>query len=194
MLLFLIAGFACLMMFGFQLTRARAPKSARGGWRFRAFAGRAAAAAAPVARRSIAHRARNTGSCARAFPKALAPADTTMSSRRSFARAGASRRFSAELFMALRVTTTLAGFILGFLTAHGGAPPPRTRVRGCGDSPARVPSQQGSVKARREIDAALPHFVDQLALLIEAGMSFDAAVTYLADAARGRSATRCGAC
>jgi tight adherence protein C len=35
------------------------------------------------------------------------------------------------------------------------------------------------------IDADMPHFVDQLAIAIEAGMSFDAALTYLIDASDG---------
>jgi tight adherence protein C len=35
------------------------------------------------------------------------------------------------------------------------------------------------------IDGELPHFVDQLAISIEAGMSFDAALSYLVDASDG---------
>ena len=44
------------------------------------------------------------------------------------------------------------------------------------------------------IDAELPHFVDQLAIAIEAGMSFDAALSYLdRRAATGRSPKRSAA-
>jgi tight adherence protein C len=45
-------------------------------------------------------------------------------------------------------------------------------------------SKAASRRAER-IDSELPHFVDQLALVIEAGMSFDAALTYLAEVNEG---------
>jgi tight adherence protein C len=185
MLLFLIAGFACLMMFGFQLTRARAAEERERRMALQNIRGlSAAAAAAPVARRSIII-ARATPVLARVHRK-LWHRQTDDVIATELARAGASRRFSAELFMALRVTTTLAGFILGFLTAHG----PGRLLLGLAFAAAGILlpgfflSKAASRRAEK-IDTALPHFVDQLALLIEAGMSFDAAVTYLADVSEG---------
>ena len=38
----------------------------------------------------------------------------------------------------------------------------------------------------------MPHFVDQLAIAIEAGMSFDAALTYLQEASDGPLAEELG--
>ena len=45
-------------------------------------------------------------------------------------------------------------------------------------------SKSAAQRADR-IDGELPHFVDQLAIAIEAGMSFDAALSYLVDASDG---------
>jgi len=44
---------------------------------------------------------------------------------------------------------------------------------------------KAATRRAERIDQELPHFVDQLALVIEAGMSFDAAVNYLVDAHEG---------
>ena len=49
-------------------------------------------------------------------------------------------------------------------------------------------SSRAASRRADQIDAELPHFVDQLAIAIEAGMSFDAAVSYLAG--RERRTTR----
>ena len=53
-------------------------------------------------------------------------------------------------------------------------------------------SSEGRDAARRQIDSELPHFVDQLAIAIEAGISFDAALTYLVDAGDGPLAEEIG--
>jgi tight adherence protein C len=104
----------------------------------------------------------------------------------ALARAGASRRLTAELFMAGRVALAVLGFVAGFLIAHG----PGRILLGLvfGAAGILLPGFFLSKAATRRgdrIDQELPHFVDQLALVIEAGMSFDAAVTYLADVSEG---------
>jgi tight adherence protein C len=102
------------------------------------------------------------------------------------ARAGASRRFTAELFMALRVALATFGFVFGFVIAHGvgrfllGAVIAAAGIL----FPGFFLSKAASRRAEK-IDMELPHFVDQLALIIEAGMGFDAAITYLADVSDG---------
>jgi len=104
----------------------------------------------------------------------------------ALARAGVTRRLSAELFMAGRVALAVLGFIAGFLIAHGPGRILLGLVFGAAGSlfPGFFLSKAATRRAER-IDQELPHFVDQLALVIEAGMSFDAAVTYLADVSEG---------
>jgi tight adherence protein C len=101
-------------------------------------------------------------------------------------RAGASRRLNAELFMAARVVLTALGFLAGFVVAHGIGRVLLGLVLAAGGIlfPSFFLSKAASRRAER-IDMELPHFVDQLALVIEAGMSFDAAVSYLADVSDG---------
>ena len=104
----------------------------------------------------------------------------------ALARAGASRRLTAELFMAGRVALAVVGFIAGFLIAHGaGRDLARARVQGRGHPVSGLLLSKAATRRAERIDQELPHFVDQLALVIEAGMSFDAAVTYLADVSEG---------
>ena len=101
-------------------------------------------------------------------------------------RAGASRRLTAERFMAGRVVLTVFGLLAGFTLVDGG----RRIVLGLVFAaagmylPAFLLSKAAARRSDR-IDAELPHFVDQLAIAIEAGMSFDAALSYLVDASEG---------
>jgi len=100
-------------------------------------------------------------------------------------RAG-SQSMTAERFMALRVAGTAVGIVAGFALADG----PRRLVLAAvfGIAAVYLPAFLLKKAARRradQIDAELPHFVDQLAITIEAGMSFDAAVTYLVEANEG---------
>jgi tight adherence protein C len=88
--------------------------------------------------------------------------------------------------MALRIGVTILGFVLGFFIAHGIG---RLLLGLCFAAagillPGFLLSKAASRRAEK-IDMELPHFVDQLALIIEAGMGFDAAVTYLADVSEG---------
>ena len=59
----------------------------------------------------------------------------------------------------------------------------RSCSRSCSRSPAIfLPGfllKKAATEAADTIDGQMPHFVDQLAIAIEAGMSFDAALTYL---------------
>jgi tight adherence protein C len=104
----------------------------------------------------------------------------------SLRRAGVSRRFTAELFMAGRVAATAFGVFVGFTLAHGMGRILLGLVFAAAGVilPGFLLSKAATRRAER-IDQELPHFVDQLALVIEAGMSFDAAVNYLVDAHEG---------
>src|SRR3954454_629025 len=102
------------------------------------------------------------------------------------ARAGASRRWTAELFMAARVALTTALFVFGFLIAHGAGRFLLGLVFAAGGIILpRFLLSKAATRRAEQIDSELPHFVDQLALIIEAGMGFDAAVTYLAEVSDG---------
>jgi tight adherence protein C len=112
--------------------------------------------------------------------------DTDDDLEMELARAGASRRFTAELFMALRVALTIAGLLFGFVIAHGVG----RLLLGLTFAAAGIllPGfflSKAAARRAEKIDMELPHFVDQLALIIEAGMGFDAAVTYLAEVSEG---------
>jgi tight adherence protein C len=101
-------------------------------------------------------------------------------------RAGASRRLTAEVFMAGRVMVAVLAVLAGFALGSGG----RAFVVATffGFAAVYLPSFLLSKKAAQRsdrIDGELPHFVDQLAIAIEAGMGFDAALSHLVDATGG---------
>lgn len=186
MLLLLIAGIGCLAVLGFELTRSKAVTERdreRALKSVRAHAG-AVALPAPHSRRSLV-RARIAPFLAsvhrRVWPKQTDDAIAT-----ELARAGASRRLTAELFMALRVALATIGLLLGFFVAHGAGRFLLGIVFAAAGIlvPGFLLSKAAARRAER-IDTELPHFVDQLALIIEAGMGFDAAVSYLADVSDG---------
>jgi tight adherence protein C len=144
----------------------------------------AAALPAPQARRSL-FRTRVAPFLASIHRK-LWPRQTDDAITTELARAGASRRFTAELFMALRVTLATGGLLLGFVIAHGAG----RFLLGIVFAAAGIlfPGfflSKAAARRAEKIDMELPHFVDQLALIIEAGMGFDAAVSYLADVSEG---------
>jgi tight adherence protein C len=101
-------------------------------------------------------------------------------------RAGASQRLTAELFMAGRVVLTALGLLAGFTLANGGG---RILLAiAFGVAGIYIPGfllKKAATNRTARIDGELPHFVDQLAIAIEAGMSFDAALSYLIDASEG---------
>jgi tight adherence protein C len=185
MFIFLVAGIGCIALFGFQVTRNRlvADRDRRAALdTVRTAAG--ASIGAGHARRSV-FLAR-----ARVF---LAGIHTKVWRKESehdinmkLLRAGVSRRLTAELFMAGRVLFTGLGLLAGFTFAHGAG---RfflaiTFAAAGIFLPGFLLSKAATRRAER-INAQLPHFVDQLAIAIEAGMSFDAALTYLVDANDG---------
>ena len=95
-------------------------------------------------------------------------------------------RTSAESFMAARVGLAVGALVAGFALGDG----PRRLVLGLVFALAAVylPGfllKKAATRRAEAIDSELPQFVDQLAITIEAGMSFDAAVTYLVEAGDG---------
>ena len=186
MLLLLVAGIGCLALCGFQVVRMRTVVERERSNALKTVRSLAAAPAdgTPQTRRSlyVAHLAPRLA----AIHRRLWRKQTDDRIATELARAGASRRFNAELFMALRVAVTILGFVLGFFVAHGIG---RLLLGLCFAAagillPGFLLSKAASRRAEK-IDMELPHFVDQLALTIEAGMSFDAAVTYLSDVSEG---------
>jgi tight adherence protein C len=186
MLLLLIAGIGCLALCGFELTRSRTAaerERARALKSVHAHAG-AATLVAPPSRRSLL-RTRVAPFLASIHRKVW-PKQTDDQIATELARAGASRRFTAELFMAMRVALATLGLVLGFLVAHGvGRFLLGLVFAAAGILLPRFFLSKAAARRAERIDMELPHFVDQLALIIEAGMSFDAAVSYLAGVSDG---------
>jgi tight adherence protein C len=184
MVLLLIAGIACLAVSAFQLTRPRAVADRQRRMAIDRVRSTSDAIVLPTAeRRSLVSTA--AAPLARLHRK-LWRRQTDHDVATVLARAGASRRFNAETFMALRVVVTGLGLFVGFALAHGVGRLLLGLVFAAGGIflPGFLLSKAASRRAE-QIDTELPHFVDQLALVIEAGMSFDAAVTYLADVGDG---------
>jgi len=185
MIILLIAGIGCFALFGLQLRRARwredrdrhaaleTVRTATGG-----------AAAPENARRSVLL-ARIPGYLARIHTRVWrkeSEHDITL----KLLRAGSTRGLTAERFMAGRVLLTALGLLAGFTFAHGAG---RVLVAIAFAAlgiylPGFLLSKAAARRAER-INAELPHFVDQLAIAIAAGMSFDAALSYLVDAGDG---------
>ena len=186
MLLLLIAGLGCLALCGFQFVRIRTVVERERHNALKAV--RAVGATAPAVsaqnRRSlaVAHLAPRLAALHRKVWRRQTDDELAM----ELARAGVSRRFTAELFMAVRVAATLCGFAFGFVIAHGFGRIVLGLVFGLAGAlvPGFFLSKAAARRAER-IDMELPHFVDQLALIIEAGMAFDAAVGYLVDVTEG---------
>jgi tight adherence protein C len=185
MMLLLVAGIALLAMAALQVARPRvaADRDRRRALdRVRASAD-VAAGAGTDGRRSIFGRvAALLAQVHRRVWRKQTDHEITLSLR----RAGVSRRFTAELFMAGRVAATAFGVLVGFTLAHGMGRILLGLVFAAAGVilPGFLLSKAATRRAER-IDQELPHFVDQLALVIEAGMSFDAAVNYLVDAHEG---------
>jgi tight adherence protein C len=186
MLMLLIAGIGLLAASAFQLTRARAvaDKDRRLALQRVRSAVDAVATAPEESRKSlfIGPAAGLLAGIHRKLWKRQTDHEVTL----ALLRAGASRRYTAELFMAGRVGLTALGLIAGFTIAHGVGRVLLALVFGAAGIiiPGFFLSKAATRRSER-IDTELPHFVDQLALVIEAGMSFDSAVNYLAEAHDG---------
>ena len=186
MIVLLVTGIACLALCALQLTRPRrdAERDRRAALAsVRSTAG-AGPGAAPAEGRSVLL-GRITPLLVRVHLKLWrrqSPDDIAAQLR----RAGSSRRLTPEVFMAGRVVLTVLGVLAGLTLADGG----RAIVLALffGFAAIYLPwfllSKSAAQRADR-IDGELPHFVDQLAIAIEAGMSFDAALSYLVDASDG---------
>ena len=184
MLLLLITGIACLAIAGFQFTRPRV--IAERDRRLAIERVRSASDAVHVPtddRRPLLQVVARP--LARVHRK-LWSRQTDHDIATALARAGVSRRLTAELFMAGRVGLTGLGILAGLTLAHGAG---RILVAlffaAAGILLPGFFLSKAATRRSEKIDSELPHFVDQLALVIEAGMSFDAAVTYLADVNEG---------
>jgi tight adherence protein C len=184
MVLLLIAGITCLAVSAFQLTRPRAVADRQRRTAIDRIRSTSDAIALPPAeRRSLTS---TLAAPLARLHRRVWRRQTDHDVETVLARAGASRRFNAETFMALRVVVTGFGLFAGFALAHGVGRLLLGLVFAAGGIflPGFLLSKAASRRAE-QIDAELPHFVDQLGLVIEAGMSFDAAVTYLADVSDG---------
>ncbi len=186
MIVLLVTGVACLALCAFQLTRPRrdAERDRRAALQSVRSAAGAGSGAAPAQRRSVLL-GRISTLLVRVHVKLWrrqSPDDIAAQLR----RAGSSRRLTPEVFMAGRVVLTGLGVLAGLTLADGG----RAIVLALffGFAAVYLPwfllSKSAAQRADR-IDGELPHFVDQLAIAIEAGMSFDAALSYLVDASDG---------
>jgi tight adherence protein C len=186
MFLLLIAGIGCVALLGIELTRSRTVSQRERAQALKSVRTHAGAATltAPPSRRSLI-RTRVAPFLASIHRKVW-PRQTDDSIATELARAGASRRFTAELFMALRVALVTLGIVLGFLIAHGvGRILLGILFAAAGILLPGFFLSKAAARRAEKIDMELPHFVDQLALIIEAGMGFDAAVSYLADVSDG---------
>jgi tight adherence protein C len=186
MIVFLVAGILTLALFGFQLTRPRLVAERDRRAALATVRGAAAGTAGPeAARPKSVLLARISPLLVRVHTKLWrnnSPDDITAQLR----RAGASRGLTAERFMAGRVVLTVVGALAGFMLGQGA----RGIVLAIVFAVAGIyiPTFLLSKAAARradQIDRELPHFVDQLAIAIEAGMSFDAALGHLSDASEG---------
>jgi tight adherence protein C len=186
MIILLVLGIGCLALCGFQLTRPR-------------FAAERDRRAALDTVRSTTQGQGQTSSTQREsvllkrLSALLVQVHTKVWRKESpddiraqLLRAGASRRLTAELFMAGRVALAALGLLAGFTLADGGRRIVLALV--FGGAAVYLPGfflKRAATNRADKIDSELPHFVDQLAIAIEAGMSFDAALSYLIDASDG---------
>jgi tight adherence protein C len=185
MFIFLIAGIGCFALFGLQLTRARWNADRDRHAALETVRTAAGGAGAPEDVRRSVVLARIPGYLARIHTKVWrkeSEHDITL----KLLRAGSTRRLTAERFMAGRVVLAVLGLLAGFTFAHGAG---RILLAVAFAAaaiyiPGFLLSKAAARRAER-INAELPHFVDQLAIAIEAGMSFDAALSYLVDANDG---------
>jgi tight adherence protein C len=185
MLLVLIAGIASLALCGWVLTRNR----------FEVARDRRAALTIvrlTTANEATAEPARESMLLAR-VPGLLAGIHTKLWRRQSadditmrLLQAGASQRLTAERFMAGRVTLAVLAVLAGFTFGDGvGRLLLALAFAGVSIVVPGFLLSKAAARRAEQIDCDLPHFVDQLAIAIEAGMTFDAALNYLVAASDG---------
>jgi len=186
MIIFLVAGVVCLALCGLQLTRSRLIAD-----RDRQAALQTVRSVSGTGRHSPDMKPRMA--LVATLPALLAKIHIKVWRKESpdditaqLLRAGASRRMTSEYFMAARVALTGLGLFAGFALAHGGHRIVLALVFAAAGVylPGFALKKAASNRAER-IDADLPQFLDQLAIAIDAGMSFDAALAYLIEASDG---------
>jgi tight adherence protein C len=193
MIVFLVAGIAALALFGFQLTRPRLVAERDRRAALATVRSAAAGTAGPSMTRSRSVLlAPVSALLVRVHMKVWrkqSPDDISAQLR----LAGATRSLTPELFMAGRVGLTILGMLAGITLAEGGKRIVLGIVFAAAGMllPGFLLSKAASRRAD-QIDRELPHFVDQLAIAVEAGMSFDAALGYLVDATDGPLADEIG--
>jgi tight adherence protein C len=185
MIILLIGGLGCLALFGYQLTRGRfAADRDRNAALETVRAATDGSEGREDVRRSVLL-ARVPGYLARIHTRIWrkeSEHDITL----KLLRAGTSRRLTAEFFMAGRVLLTALGLLAGFTFAHGaGRILLAIAFAAAGIYLPGFLLSKAAGRRTERINSELPHFVDQLAIAIEAGMSFDAALRYLVDASEG---------
>jgi tight adherence protein C len=193
MIVLLAAGILCLALFALQLTRPRRDAERDRGAALASVRSSAGAAVGPRPAASTSLLlARVSALLVRVHLKLWRKqsADDIAAQLR---RAGSSRRLTPEVFMAGRVVLTVLGVVVGLTLGDGGRGIVLALVFGF--AAIYLPSFLLSKAAARRsdrIDGELPHFVDQLAIAIESGMSFDAALSYLVEASDGPLADEIG--
>jgi tight adherence protein C len=193
MIVFLVAGIAALALFGFQLTRPRLVAERDRRAALATVRSAAAGTAGPSMTRSRSVLlAPVSALLVRVHMKVWrkqSPDDISAQLR----LAGATRSLTPELFMAGRVGLTILGMLAGITLAEGGKRIVLGIVFAAAGMllPGFLLSKAASRRAD-QIDRELPQFVDQLAIAVEAGMSFDAALGYLVDATDGPLADEIG--
>src|ERR671931_2607296 len=186
MILILLAGIACFALCGYQLTRARAA------------AERDRRAALETVRAAAGGRVEAAGtSVTAALMERVLPLlasihaklwrkDSPEAIDAHLRQAGVSSRLTAEMFMAARVALTILGVLAGLTLAHGaGRLLMAISFAAAGIYVPKFLVSKAAARRSQRVDADLPHFVDQLAIAVEAGMSFDAALSYLLEASEG---------
>jgi tight adherence protein C len=185
MFMFLVAGIACLALCGWQLSRPRlaAERDRRAAlMNVRLSSGQAGPDANARESALLARLPRHLARVHAKLWRKESEHDITM----KLIRAGGGRRLTAELYMAGRVALTGLGLLAGLMIGQGAGK--ILVAAGFAAVGIVVPGFLLSKAASRraaKIDAELPHFVDQLAIAIEAGMSFDAALNFLVAASDG---------
>jgi len=184
MFIVLIAGLTCLALCGWQLTRSRftADRDRRAALMTVRLA---TGAATPGPVRESVLLVHVPGFLAGVHKK-LRPNESADDITLKLLRAGASSRLNAELYMAGRVALTALAVLAGFALGDGSGRIVLAVAFAAVSIvvPGFLLSRAASRRTER-IDSDLPHFVDQLAIAIEAGMTFDAALNYIVEASEG---------
>ncbi|HZU20119.1 MAG TPA: type II secretion system F family protein [Gaiellaceae bacterium] len=163
-----------------------------------AFVGLGAASAARMQRRRALLRLRGVTETRRPvlLPRAVAavarvyarvaPGGSLDRVRRRLDRAGAAQKLSPEAFVAGQVALASIGLAFGLVVGRGAKAVIVALLFGgiAAYLPHLLLSRAAQTRIRR-IEKALPAFLDQLAIAVEAGMSFDSALLYLLRATNG---------